>query len=73
MVTLEYPNGYFCTYKAVHCTEGYRYGCEKCLKSGMSVKPEAAKDWTRDMWETRTTVTSRLSSKLAGIFAAKPA
>jgi hypothetical protein len=68
MVTLEYPNGYFCTYKAIHCAEGYRYGCEKCLRASLAAKTEEAKDWTRDMWESRNTVSSGFSAKVSGLF-----
>ena len=73
MVTLKYPNGYFCTYKAVYCTEGYRYGCEKCLRSSPSFKQKENKDWSRDMWESRTPVGFNLTGKFAGLFSAKAA
>jgi hypothetical protein len=33
MTNPEYTNGYFCTYKAIFCLDGYRTGCERCLRT----------------------------------------
>ena len=69
MVTLEYPNGYFCTYKSMYCAEGYRYGCQKCLSSAAVNQQSDSKDWTKDMWESRSNIRIRRTSKLGGLFA----
>jgi hypothetical protein len=38
MMNMEYHNGSFCRYTSAFCREGYRTGCEDCLKSGLYTK-----------------------------------
>jgi hypothetical protein len=38
MMNLEYHQGSYCRYTAAFCREGYRTGCEDCLKSGLYTK-----------------------------------
>jgi hypothetical protein len=71
MTTTEYPNSYFCTYKAVFCMDGYRSGCKMCLNSVSSAKSEEPKNWTRDVWEARTTVEASIFSKFLGVFTSR--
>ena len=35
MMNMEYHAGTFCRYTSAFCREGYRTGCEDCLKSGL--------------------------------------
>ena len=68
MTKLEYPNGYFCTYKAILCREGYRYGCEKCLRNALPTKKDEIKDWTKDIWESRPVLNTSLFAKFTVLF-----
>ena len=68
MTKLEYPNGYFYMYKAILCREDYCYGCEKYLRNVLSTRKDEVKDWTRDVWESRSVVKTSLFAKFFGLF-----
>lgn len=72
MVKNEYPNGYFCTYKAILCMSGFRDGCQMCLKGTTSRKNAEPQDWTKRVWESRTTADTSIVSRFAGVFKARP-
>jgi hypothetical protein len=42
---LEYHKGSFCSYMSAFCQEGYRGGCEVCLKSKLYPKTGHAETW----------------------------
>jgi hypothetical protein len=44
MMNVEYHEGSFYTYLSVFCREGYRAGCEVCLKSRLYPQKEASQD-----------------------------
>jgi hypothetical protein len=46
MMKLEYHKGSFCSYLSAFCQEGYRGGCEVCLKSKLYPKTGNAETWT---------------------------
>jgi hypothetical protein len=66
MTNHEYADGYFCTYKAVFCIDGESTGCKKCLRSVISAKIKDPQDWTRNVWESPTTVATTILSKVLG-------
>jgi hypothetical protein len=53
MTKLEYPYGYFCTYKAALCWESYRIGCKECSRDVLSTRKEKVKNRIKDTSESQ--------------------
>jgi hypothetical protein len=49
MMNLEYHKGSFCSYISAFCQEGYRVGCETCLKSRLYSRREKPETKVNDV------------------------
>ena len=56
MTKMEYPNGYYCTYMAILCREGYRNGCKECPRNESSIRKDEIKDRIKGIKESHSVI-----------------
>jgi hypothetical protein len=60
MMNVEYHKGSFCSYLSVFCREGYRAGCDACLKSRLYPQKEASQDRIIDVRKSLETAAEQM-------------
>ena len=62
MMKVEYHKGSFCSYLSAFCQEGYRAGCETCLKSKLYPQKEESRDKIIDVRKSQEMTAAHMRS-----------
>ena len=62
MMNVEYHKGSFCSYLSAFCREGYRTGCESCLKTRLYPQKEEPCNSIIDVRKSQKMTTAHIRS-----------